>query len=294
VGAEPGRGVRVAVVQSDSRPGGVGQNLERAERFIADAARRGAALVLFPEMYLTGYAVFSRLAELALPPGAPALRALADQARLRGLSILIGYPERRPEGIYNALGIFTPAGRAEAPYRKIHLFAEERRHFRAGRRYRVVRLAGLDVGLLICYDLEFPESARSLALAGADVIAVSTANMEPFRADQDLFVRTRARENQLFLALANRVGREGALRFVGGSGIWSPSGEALAGRDGGEGIAVATVSRAAVRRSRRNPDYLGDRRPECYSMLTRRPHVPGRRTSPLAAGSRERRRRRPT
>jgi predicted amidohydrolase len=255
------------VVQADVRRRRPDENLERLERFTAEAARRGAAVVVFPEMYLTGYEVWSGLETLAVSARSPILGRVAAVARQHSIAVLVGYPERRPEGVYNSVCVATAGGALLAPYRKIHLFGRERRHFRPGRRHRLLRLGRLSVGPLICFDLEFPESARTLALAGAQLIAVSTANMEPYRQAQDVYVRARAQENQVFVALANRVGREDRTRFVGGSGVWDPSGRALTRGDPGEGVLVATVDPAALRRARRPFDYLRERRPGCYRSV---------------------------
>lgn len=262
-----GGGCRVAVVQADARRGRPDLNLERMAGFMAEAARRGASFALFPEMYLTGYEVWPRLGSLSVARRSPVLQRLAGEARRHRIWVAVGYPERRPEGIYNATALVTPAGAILTPYRKVHLFGRERRHFRAGRRYRLFRLPGLTVGLLICYDLEFPEAARALALAGADLIAVSTANMEPFRGAQEVYVRARALENQVFVALANRIGREGPSRFVGGSGVWDPGGRPLVAADREEGVLVATVDAGALRSARRRFCYLAERRPETYRRV---------------------------
>jgi predicted amidohydrolase len=281
--ARPRRPLRLAVVQADVARGDPAANLERARALVRRAARRGAGLVVFPEMYLTGYEVWRRLAALSLPPDAPLLAALAGEAARRRCAVQIGYPERRPDGIYNALAIIGPDGRRVATYRKMHLFGRERAHFRAGHRYVLWRLDGWAIGALICYDLEFPEPVRALALAGADLVAVSTANMAPYREAQEVYVRARARENQLFVALANRVGREDGTRFIGGSGVWDPEGRTVAHADGGPSLAVTSLDPDRVRRARRPFSYLRDRRPECYAGLARRPAA-GRRGSPRREG----------
>jgi predicted amidohydrolase len=266
-----GRPVRVAVVQADVHRRRPDRNLERLDRFTAEAARRGAAVVIFPELYLSGYEVWTGLRSLSLPARSPVLMGVAAAARRHRTAVMVGYPERRPEGLYNSVCVATATGAVFAPYRKIHLFGRERRYFRPGSRHRLVRLGRLTVGPLICFDLEFPESARILALAGAQLIAVSTANMEPYRDAQEVYVRARAQENQVFVALANRVGHEGRTRFVGGSGVWDPSGRTLAHGDGDEGVFVATVDLRALRRTRQPFDYLRERRPACYrSVLTGR------------------------
>jgi predicted amidohydrolase len=257
----------VAVVQAEADRGRIERNLERAGRFIAEGSRRGASLVVFPEMYLTGYEVRRRLIALSVSPHSPVLRAVAEEARRYRTAVLMGYPEQSREGVYNAVTLVTADGSILPAYRKIHLFGWERRHFRPGARHRLFRVSGLRVGLLICYDLEFPEPARVLAMAGADLIAVSSANMEPYRAAQEVYVRARALENQVFVALANRVGIEDRCRFVGGSGIWDPSGATLVHADRGERILVATIDRRRVSATRRRFSYLAERRPEAYRGL---------------------------
>lgn len=260
---------RVAVVQAGAVRGRPDVNVQRALDFVARAARRGASLVVFPEMYLTGYAVWRSLSRLGLGPQAPEVRTLARAAGHHGVGIIVGAPERGADGLYNAALVIGADGRPRPPYRKVHLFAREREYFRSGRGYRLYRLAGLTVGVLICYDVEFPEAARALALGGADLVAVSSANMEPYRGAQDVYIRARAMENQVFVALANRVGAEDGLRFVGGSGIWDPGGRTLAAADRDEALLVARVDPAVRRRERRRFDYLVERRPDTYGPLRR-------------------------
>jgi 5-aminopentanamidase len=260
----------VAVVQGDVELGRTDRNLRRAKALVADAAARGAAIVIFPEMYLTGYEIWPELGALSLRPSAPVLRAMGELARQHRTGIVVGFPERRPDGVYNTVSVLGPDGRVAAFYRKIHLFGRERDCFRSGREYRLVRVAGLTLGLLICYDLEFPEAARVLALGGADIIAVSSANMEPFRRMQDVYVRARALENQVFVALANRVGTERGVRFVGGSGIWDPTGMPVVEAGEEEGVLIGRVEARRIAKARTAYDYLADRRPETYGRLAAR------------------------
>jgi predicted amidohydrolase len=209
--------------------------------------------------------VWPRLETLAARPGDPLLARIAAETCRLGLWALVGYPERRRDGIHNVVGLFGPGAPPGPTYSKVHLFGRERRHFTRGDRYLLLRLPGLTVGVLVCFDLEFPEPARALARAGAELIAVATANMEPFREAQDVYVRSRALENQVFVALANRVGREGRTRFVGGSGVWDPAGRPLATADREERMLLATVDRGRLARERRRFMYLQALRPETYT-----------------------------
>ena len=143
----------------------------------------------------------------------------------------------------------TPCGwsaatvRAFADYRKCHLFGElDRAMFRAGSGpSALVDLCGVRIGLLICYDVEFPESVRLLALAGADLVAVPTALMDPFEVVARTVVPARAIENQVFLAYANRCGREGDLRYCGQSCVVGPDGADLARAGRGEELILAEL-----------------------------------------------------
>jgi predicted amidohydrolase len=131
----------------------------------------------------------------------------------------------------------------------------------------IVELNGWKLGFLICYDLEFPENARRLALAGAELILVPTANMQPYEYIADVTVRARAIENQCFVAYANYCGHEGELRYCGQSSIAAPDGSrpALAGLD--EALIVGDLDRHLIDESRAAYNYLHDRRPALYGDL---------------------------
>ena len=124
----------------------------------------------------------------------------------------------------------------------------------------------MKIGILICYDVEFPEAARTLTLAGAELIAVPTAIMQPFCHTCQLLVPARAYENQVFVVYANRCGQEGDLTYCGLSCIVGPDGKdrARAGID--EGLLVADIDTAEMTTSRKINPYLTDRRPELYGF----------------------------
>jgi predicted amidohydrolase len=175
--------MRIAIYQGPAEAGSVARNLDALEVKAAEAAGRGARLMICPEMFLCGYNIGAEQAQhLAEPPDGPSLTRVAALARASGIALLLGYPERGADGaIYNAACLIGRDGRRLANYRKCHLFgALDRDMFRAGDSPpAVIELDGIRVGLLICYDVEFPESVRLLALASADLVAVPTALMEP-------------------------------------------------------------------------------------------------------------------
>jgi predicted amidohydrolase len=217
------------------------------------------------EMFLSGYNIGAEQASrLAEPANGLALTRVAALARASGIALLVGYPERGGDGaIYDAVRLIGRDGRSLANYRKCHLFGDlDRDMFRAGQSPpAVIELDGIRVGLLICYDVEFPEAVRLLALAGADLVAVPTALMDPFEVVARTLVPARAVENQVFLAYANRCGREGDLRYCGLSCVVGPDGADLVRAGGGEELVFADLDFDSLRAARALSPYLRDRRP---------------------------------
>jgi 5-aminopentanamidase len=263
--------IRLAIYQGPAEPGSVARNLDLLELKAAEAAGRGARLLICPEMFLSGYNIgreeASRRAE---PADGSALTHVAAIAQENGIAVLLGYPERGEDAaIYNAVRLIERDGRSLANYRKCHLFGDlDREMFRAGENPpAVIELDGIRIGLLICYDVEFPEAVRLLALAGADLVAAPTALMDPFEIVARTVVRTRALENQVFLAYANRCGCEAELRYCGLSCVVGPDGGDLIRAGRGEELLVADLNLDHLRAARTLSSYLSDRRPELYAPL---------------------------
>ena len=133
-----------------------------------------------------------------------------------------------------------------------------------------MELGPLTLGLLICYDVEFPEAVRALVLAGADLIVVPTALMRPYENVPEQMVPARAFENQTFIAYANRCGQEGDLTFCGMSCVIGPDGKPLIQSGRGEAFLVAEIDAAAYADSRAANTYLEDRRPALYESAPKR------------------------
>ena len=263
--------MRVALFQGPEQPGTVGDNLGRLRAAAGDAAARGARLLICPEMFLTGYNIGpDATRRLAEPVDGPSAQAAAAIAREHGLALLYGYPELAPDGsVYNAALLLDRDGRQLANHRKSHLFGDlDRSAFCAGSGApTLAEIDGLRLGILICYDVEFPENVRLLALAGADFVAVPTALMEPYAFIPRALVPARAYENQVFMAYVNRCGREGELSYYGLSCIVGPDGIDLARAGEGEALLTADLEPERLAASRRINTYLRDRRPEVYRGL---------------------------
>ena len=253
--------MKIAVYQGDGVMGEVAANLAVVERVTAEAAAGGAGLVVFPEMFLTGYNIGAAVRELAEPSDGPSLAALGEIAQKAGTAIVCGYPERAGDRLFNSAVFLDAEGETLANYRKSQLFgAFEMAYFTPGSQLVISEFGGIKVGFLICYDIEFPEPARHLAQAGVQLLLVPTALMAPGVPVARRVVPSRACENQIFVAYANRPGREGDLDYVGESCIVGPNGDDLARAAEGEALIMAEIDPAAITACRRDYDYLADLR----------------------------------
>ena len=140
----------------------------------------------------------------------------------------------------------------------------EKASFQTGDGFQVADWEGLKVGLLICYDIEFPEAARRLAEMGADAILVSSATPEPQTEVSEVLLPARGCENQVFVAFCNRCGREGDLAYCGGSCVVGPDGRDRARVQRQEGLFFAEIDSADIARQRRLYSYLADLRRDIY------------------------------
>lgn len=261
--------MRTALLQSSGRPGSIAGNLKVLDEAAGRAAATGAGLLAAPEMFLTGYAIGDDIARLAEPADGDSADAIAEIATRHGLAIAYGYPERDGDTVHNSAQLISADGTRLANYRKTHLFGcFERDHFTPGERQIVqAELNGLTVGLLICYDVEFPENVRAHALAGTDLLVVPTAQMHPFQFVAESMIPVRAFENQMYVAYVNRVGREGEFEFVGLSVLAGPDGVARTRAGRTEQLVTADADPVFLAASREDNPYLKDRRPGLYGSL---------------------------
>lgn len=263
--------MRIAIFQGPEQAKTPQQAVDLLARQAAEAAQRGARLLICPEMYLTGYNIGPDTARrLAETPDGVCAQGVMRIAREAGIAILYGYPERGAGGhIYNTAQLIDRTGRIAGAYRKTHLFGDiDRTAFSAGSTLpEVIALDGLKIGILICYDVEFPENVRTLALEGADLVAVPTALMQPFDIVARTIVPARAYENQVFLAYADRCGAEGELNYCGLSCVIAPDGSDLARAGRSEALIIADLDLDQLRQSRALNTHLKDRRPDLYRAL---------------------------
>lgn len=254
--------MRIAGLQHAGTPGDVDANLAVLDEAAGRAVAEGCRLLITPEMFLTGYNVGPLVQEFAREP---LTGRVAEVAARHGVALAVGLPLPAAAGVTNSVVLVDDRGEQIARYDKTHLFGDlDRALFVPGSEPVVtVDLEGVRIAFLVCYDVEFPETVRAAAMAGADLVVVPTAQMEPFAFVAEHLIRVRAWENQVHVAYVNHVGAEGDLRYVGRSSICAPSGDVLA--EGGPveaALLVADVDPEVVRVARRENPYLDDLRPE--------------------------------
>lgn len=273
--------MKIAIYQCEGKPTRTQDNLAMLRRTALEAAEQGVQLLICSEMFLTGYNIGDAVFELAETADGSSMQKVAKIAREANIALLYGYPERFEEVVYNSALLLDRNGAPLANYRKTHLYGpEERRLFQTGDYFVIAELEGLKIGILICYDLEFPEAVRALALAGAEFITVPTALMVPYCRVAQLVVPARAYENQVFVAYANRCGQEADLNYCGLSCIVGPDGKDRLRAGTVEGLFVAEIDVADMIASRRKNPYLSDLRSELYQK-TVRTGTRGSQTPPL-------------
>jgi len=252
-------------------PASTAEALQRLAAACAQARAQGADLLVTPEMFCTGYAIGAdRVAALAEPADGPLAQAVSTLAQRHDIAIVYGYPEQNATGKpFNAAQAIGPDGTRWMNYRKTHLFGDlDRAQFSAGDvASQVYEWRCWRLGLLICYDVEFPEAVRCLALQGTDAALVPTANMEPFDEVQRVLLPARSLENRLFVAYANACGNEGRLVYNGLSSVCGSDGRTLAQAPGrGECLLRLTLSHSALDAAR-TTSPLPDRRSDLYGPL---------------------------
>lgn len=260
----------LSLLQHVPRPLAVDAAVQRIDAAARDAAAAGSALLLMPEASVTGYNIAeAAAARVALPLDGNIAKRIASVARARRIAILWATIELDADGErrWNAAILVDREGAVRLHYRKAHLWGElDRRLFAAGESLGpVIELDGWRIASCICYDVEFPETVRTLALAGAELVLVPTALMRPYRFVAETVVATRAYENQVFLAYANYCGAENDLVYEGRSSIHAPDGRSLATAPPDAPVLLhAKLSRATLVRARAELPYLRDRRPALY------------------------------
>jgi len=250
--------VNIALAQLVCKDGQVDKNLQVMDSVIK---KYGAShdIIVFPETFTIGFPSRDIARKLAEPLNGPIIKHIERQAREANTSIVAGLYERDEDSVYNTTVLVSPEG-LQLSYRKTHLFMEEAEKVETGNYFRTCNWHDTRVGLLICYDCEFPETARAVAGLGAELILLTNGNMAPYGPVHRIAIQARAQENQIFVAMANRVGVGGKYNFVGESIIVNPYGEIVVAAGSDEEVISSTIDTSMVEKSRRDYHYLNERR----------------------------------
>ncbi len=266
--------IRVALAQLASKRENRQENLKRMDEFASKAAKKGADLVVFPELFLTGYVVRDQIYELSETVPGPSVGVVEQIAKKTETHIIFGMPEvseKTKATIFNTAVLVGPRGFI-GKYRKMYLpthsVFEEKRHFRPGYKAAAFETAIGKIGLCICYDVFFPEVTRLTRLQGAQLIVCISASPAVRKSYFEILTAARALENTAYLAYVNLVGVEDGLQFGGGSRIITPTGDigAVAKYDE-EDFVIGVVDYSDIRTAETFIPTLRDLRPELFDSL---------------------------
>jgi predicted amidohydrolase len=275
----PTQEITVATVQMAPQLGQMEENLVKMREFIDRVAtEQPVDLIVFPELITTGYELGPRFPQLAQRIPGPTVNLIAQRASELGIHVAFGMATKKEKVesvLYNTAVMVSPDGDVLHEHHKIHLRGEEQMLFRSGYRIRECETslgeAGLTVGMMVGWDLAFPETARSLVMRGSELLIVLANWEEPHTDEYRVYLRARAYENAVFVAAANRVGEEPSYTFFGQSAIVDPYGQFYATIDEPtEGYAVATLDLSRMRRRRDETQILQCRHPSTYRDVSRK------------------------
>jgi omega-amidase len=258
--------MKIACVQMDITFANPEQNFKAVEKYIEEAAQGGADIIVFPEMWNTGYAL-DQLDQLADVDGQKTKELLSTLSSQYSVNIVGGSVATKKDGaFYNTMYVVNRTGDIVAEYDKAHLFKlmDEHTFIEAGNKKNIFQLDSTNCGGVICYDLRFPEWIRTHVLGGANIMFIP-AQWPKTRVDHwQLLLQARAIENQCFVVAVNRVGSDINNEFNGHSMVIAPWGELLINGQTTEGIFYADLDLNEVERVRGTIPIFKDRREDLY------------------------------
>lgn len=260
--------LRLALLQMNIEAGFPDQNLAKLKSLLEEAVQgeEKPDVVMFPEMWNTGYAL-TEIEQLADPNGEATIAFLSEFSKQHGIYIIGGsIAEAKTDGVYNTIYAFDREGNRIGDYSKMHLFRlmEEEKYLQAGEKPGRLVIEGEQAGMMICYDIRFPELARTLALDGAKLLFVPAEWPNPRLHHWRTLLTARAIENQMYVIACNRMGTSGETTFFGHSLVIDPWGEIVAEAGEEEGILWADIDLDLVSEVRSRIPVFEDRRPQLY------------------------------
>jgi predicted amidohydrolase len=267
---------KVALAQISCRQANKTENLTKIRKFVARAKKQGAELVIFPELSLTGYVVRDEIYELAEKIPGPSTKIMEDVAKKNDIHIIFGMPEvsdKTEATLHNTAVFIGPEGfigKYHKMYLPTHSIFEEKRYFRPGYQTAVFDTELGKLGLIICYDIYFPEVTRLTRLKGAELIVCISASPGVRRSFFEVLTVARAVENTAFLAFVNLAGIQDGLQFWGGSRLVGPSGRVLVqAKYDEDDFVMGEVNYPDIRPIEAFVPTLRDLRPELFDQLKR-------------------------
>jgi omega-amidase len=260
--------MRVAVIQMDVKIGEPERNRERALTKMNEAVRASEKpdVIVLPEMWNTGYSL-ENIEEIADVEGEPTHSFASAFAREHGVNVITGSVANKTDtGVRNTIFAYGRNGEKAGEYSKLHLFRlmDEEKYLRQGDTLGELTMDGIAAGMMVCYDIRFPELSRKLALGGAKVLFVPAQWPKPRLHHWRTLMQARAIENQMFVIACNRVGVSRGTEFFGHSMVISPWGDVLAEVGEEEVTLTADLDVSEVDRVRGMIPVFQDRRPELY------------------------------
>ena len=208
--------MKIRLVQCHSNQD-INSNIAYAKAILENA--KGFDLVVFPELFLTGYMVAANTKSPAIPSNSKFLEDLRSTCAANNIACVIGFQRKDEEKTYNSACFIDRNGTLAGVYDKTHLFGDEKLYYSSGNELKVFDTSFGKIGLLICYDIEFPETARTLAMNGAEMIVCISANMKPYDDLHKTCIISRAIENSIPVVYCNYSGKDGNFSYVGQSNI---------------------------------------------------------------------------
>jgi predicted amidohydrolase len=267
---------KVALAQISCKQANKTENLMKIKKFVARAKRQGSELVIFPELSLTGYVVRDEVYELAEKIPGPSTKIMEDVAKKNDIHVIFGMPEvsdKTEATLHNSAVFIGPQGfigKYHKMYLPTHSIFEEKRYFRPGYQTAVFDTELGKLGLIICYDIFFPEVTRLTRLKGAELIVCISASPGVRRSFFEVLTVARAVENTAFLAFVNLAGIQDGLQFWGGSRLVGPNGRVLVqAKYDEDDFVMGEVNYPDIRPIEAFVPTLRDLRPELFDQLKR-------------------------
>ncbi len=251
----------------------VQSNFAFAEKLIHEAVKKeNSDVVVLPETWSTGYYPKDNLMSFCEADGAQSKKTFSLLAKKLNVNIVAGSVATNKNGkVYNTAYVFDREGEAVGEYDKTHLFTpmDEHKFFEYGKSTEVFSLDGHKCGIIICYDLRFPELVRTLALEGIEILFVVSQWPEKRIEHLRVLSQARAIENQMFVAVCNSCGEADGTRFGGNSRIIDPWGNVLASAGENQEVITADCDFEIIKDIRASINVFNDRKPELYKICNR-------------------------